>query len=90
MGLETVEILLHVEDHFGITVPGEVASKCETVGDLQRVIVQLLVAKGRPRSAELEAEALRDIVMISAKVTGNDPITFRPESRWVGDVTKYG
>jgi hypothetical protein len=90
MGLETVEIVMDVEDHFGISVPDEVASKCETAADLQKVIIDLLVAKGRPRSAELESEVFRDLVKISADVTGNDPATIRPESRWVGDVTKYG
>jgi len=90
MGLETVEIIMEVEDHFAISVPDEVASSCVTVADLQRVVVDLLVESGRQRSAGLEAEVLRELVRISAKVTGNDPATIRPESRWVGDVTTHG
>jgi hypothetical protein len=90
MGLETVEIIMDAEEHFGISVPDEVASACITVADFQKAIVDLLVAKGRERSPALEAEVLRDLIKISADVTGNDPATIRPESRWVGDVTKYG
>lgn len=90
MGLQTVEIVLEVEDHFGISLPDEMASKCVTVVDLQKIVVELLVAKRRQRSPELDAEVLRESIRISAEITGNDPATIRPESRWVGDVTKYG
>ena len=90
MGLETVEIGLEVEDRFGITLTDEVASRCVIVADLQRAIVEQLVAKGGQPSPELEAEVLREIIRIGAKITGRDPATIRPESRWVGDVTEYG
>ena len=90
MGLETVEIVMEVEEHFGISVPDEAASNCITVADFQKVVVDLLAAKGRQRSPALDAEVLRELVRISAEVTGIDPATIRPESHWVGDVTKYG
>ena len=90
MGLETTEIVMEIEDHFGISVPDEVASNCLTVADLQKVVVDLPVAKGRRRSPELDAEVLRELIRISAEITGTDPATIRPESRWVGDVTMYG
>jgi hypothetical protein len=90
MGLQTLEIVMDVEKHFGISVPDEAASNCITVADFRKVIVDMLVEKGRAHSEELEAEVLRDLIKISAEVTGNDPATIRPESRWVGDVTKYG
>jgi acyl carrier protein len=90
MGLETVEIVIEIQDHFAISLPDAVASKCETVTDLQKVVVELLVQEGRTRSRELDSEVFRDLVKISADVTGNDPATIRPESRWLGDITKYG
>ena len=90
MGLETVEIVMEVERRFGISVPDEVASNCVTVADLQKVVVDLLVAKGGQRSSEFDAEVLRELIRISAEITGNDPATIRPESRWVGDVTTCG
>ena len=90
MGLETVEIIMEVEDHFGIHVPDEVASNCITVADFHEVIVEMLVAKGRVRSAELEAEVFEALVRISTEITRGDPASIRPESRWVGEVTTHG
>jgi len=34
MGLETVELLMDIEDHFGVSIPDEDASRCITVGDI--------------------------------------------------------
>ena len=90
MGLETVEILMEVEDRFGVSVPDEVASNCVTVADLQRVLVDLLVRKGRARSADLDDEVYRDLVRIIVDQTGLKASEVRPESKWVGDVTDYG
>jgi hypothetical protein len=90
MGLETVEIIMAVEDHFRISVSDRVVSNCVTVSDFQRVVVDLLVAKGQERSPELDAEVLRQLFRITAEVTGSDPRAIRPESRWIGDVTMYG
>ena len=90
MGLESVEIIMEVEDHFGVSVPDEVASNCFTVADLRRVLVELLVRKGRPRSADLEAEVYRDLVKIIVDQTGLKASDVRPESKWIGDITDYG
>ena len=46
MGLEAVEIVMKVEEHFGVSVPDEVASNFITVADLQREVEDLLVRKG--------------------------------------------
>jgi acyl carrier protein len=90
MGLETVEIIMKVEDHFGINVGDEVASRCVTVADLQAVIVNLLAAKGRPRSPELKAEVYADLVKIIAEQTSMKASDIRPDSKWVGDITDFG
>ena len=90
MGLETVEILMEVEDHFDVSVPDEVAANCVTVADLQRVLVDLLVRKGRARPADLDDEVYRDLVRIIVDQTGLKASEVRPESKWVGDVTDYG
>lgn len=90
MGLDTVEILMEVEEDFGISVPDSVASNCITVRDLQVVIIDLLVAKGRERWPELEQEVWMGLVTIVTEQMGMDTEAVRPESRWVGDITKYG
>ena len=89
MGLEGVEIVMDIEDHFGIAMPDEVVN-AETVGETHAAVVEILVRTGRQRSAELEAEVYRDLVAIIAKNMKIDATSIRPESRWVGDITRYG
>ena len=85
-----VTIVMEVEDRFGVSISDEVVSDCVTVSDLQRVIVELLVEKGRRRSSQLEADVYADLVKIIVDGMGMDPNEVRPESRWVGDITKCG
>ena len=90
MGLQTVEIIMEVEDRFGIDVADEVASTCLTVGDLQRAVVDRLVADGRVRTPALNSEVFNALVGIIVDCTGLAPAEVYPHSRWIGDITKYG
>jgi len=90
MGLNTVEILMEIEDEFEISVPDQVASSSLTVGDTHRVIVDMLVAKGAVRSPELESDVWQRLVKIVAEQMRMKPEAVRPESRWIPDITKYG
>ncbi|HEY1923214.1 MAG TPA: acyl carrier protein [Tepidisphaeraceae bacterium] len=90
MGLEAVEIIMDVEDHFKVSVPDSVASKCLTVADLQRELILLLQQQGRQPSEELDREVYEGIVAIVVKQTGIPTSKIKPESRWIGDITKYG
>jgi acyl carrier protein len=47
MGLDTVELVLAVEEHFGVEIPDEEASKLLTVGMLQAWVVSELENQGR-------------------------------------------
>jgi len=47
MGLDTVELVMAVEDWFEITVPDEVAQTLFTVGDLHAFVVAELTRIGR-------------------------------------------
>jgi hypothetical protein len=87
MGLDSVEILLEVEERFGVQISDDVALKCVTVADLQAVVVDLLVQQGRTRSSELQDEVFKGLVEISVEQMGINPAKVRPESRWVGDIT---
>lgn len=82
MGIDTVEIVMEVEEHFGIAVADDVVSNCITVADLQKVIIDLLVKQGRIRSSELEAEVYRDLVIIIVDQLGMHASDIRPDSRW--------
>jgi hypothetical protein len=90
MGLDTLEILMDVEDEFHISIPDQIASNSITVGDTHRVIVGMLVEKGAVRSPELEADVWRRLVIIVSEQMRMKPQAIRPESRWIPDITKYG
>lgn len=45
MGLETVEIVLEIEDAFSISIPDDRANRVRTVGDLVELVRELVVAK---------------------------------------------
>ena len=89
MGLETVEIVLDLEDHFEVAIPDAAASSTITVADLQQVIVDLLVAKGKARTPELQVEVWKGMMAVLAK-QGYPVARIRPNSKWVGDITRYG
>ena len=90
MGLDTVEILMEIEDEFDISIPDQVASNSITVGETHRVVVDLLVAKGRKHSPEMESDVWRRLVTIVTKQMDIKPEAVRPESRWIPDITKHG
>ncbi len=39
MGLETVELVMEIEDEFGIKIPDEDAERIQTVGQLEQYVV---------------------------------------------------
>lgn len=90
MGLEMVELVMDIEDRFGVDILDHQASTIETVGQMQDVIVELLIAKGQADRPELRDEVWHGIVEIVADQMGIDRSQIKPESRWVGDITKDG
>jgi acyl carrier protein len=70
MGLDTVELVLAVEEHFRVEIPDEVASKTVTVGDLQLWLVNELQRQGRvPVDVERTFSELRELICKHAGVT---------------------
>jgi acyl carrier protein len=47
--LDIVEIIMHVEEHFGLDIPDEDAERVSTVGDLMRMLGERLHAAPRSR-----------------------------------------
>lgn len=90
MGLETVEILMDIEDHFAVCIPDEQASRCVTVGDTCDVVVGLLAAQGRHVAPSMRDEVFAGIAQVIAKQMAMKPEQITLESRWVGDITRYG
>jgi acyl carrier protein len=62
MGLDSVELVMNTEEHFGIEIPDEIAETLFTVGDLHGFIVAELGRIGRERSAETVFVELRKLI----------------------------
>lgn len=48
MGLDTVELVLEAEKHFGVSVPDERAEKTDTVEKFAHLLCELGVPKATP------------------------------------------
>lgn len=84
MGLDIVELVFAVEDHFELQIPDAEASKLITVGMLQAWIVNELSRQGRvPVNLERTFEELRDVI---CRQTGVRPERVVPEARFVQDL----
>lgn len=90
MGLQVIEIILALEKHFGVRIPDEVAEQCLTVGAMQNAFAELLAHKRKCNADALQAEVWQGMVKVVADEMGMNPCDIKPESKWVGDITKYG
>ena len=66
MGLDTVELIVSFEKHFGLDIPDRVAERINTVGDMAAWLGQQLGTTGRRDSAARVAVAthLRELVAL--------------------------
>jgi acyl carrier protein len=62
MGLDSVELVMNTEQHFGIDIPDGVAEKLFTVGDLHGFIVAELKRGGREQNPEAVFIELRQLI----------------------------
>lgn len=84
MGLDSVEIILTVEEEFGLEIPDSEAARMITVGDLQAFIVVELRRLGRPEMDSAAVfERLRAII---CRQLGVKPETVTPAARFVKDL----
>jgi acyl carrier protein len=84
VGLDTVELVFAVEDHFEVQIPDADASKLVTVGMLLAWIMNELSRQGRaPVDLERTFQELRDVI---CRQTGVSPERVVPEARFVQDL----
>lgn len=84
MGLDTVELVLAVEDIFAIEIPNEKAEKLATVGALHEFIVAELIRLERPNvNREIVYDILRNVICMQLGVKA-DQVT--PSARFVQDL----
>lgn len=63
MGLDTVELILSVEEHFDVAIPDRVAETIVTVGDLHAYLVAELGRLGRDANPAIVFADLRHLIV---------------------------
>jgi acyl carrier protein len=84
MGLDSVELVMAVEQHFGVSIPDSDASTLVTVGKLHAWVVNELLRLNRPDvEAGVVFEQLRELVCDQLRIA---PERVVPEARFVQDL----
>ena len=84
MGLDTVELVLSVEDAFGIKISHESAAKLTTVGELHECILEQLAQLQRPNiNRDITYDLLRNLICFQL---GVEPEEVIPNARFVHDL----
>ncbi len=83
MGLDSVELVMNTEEHFGIQIPDHIAESLTTVGGLHNVVVSELKRVGKPRDAEIIFAELRELI---CDQLGVEPERVVPDARFIQDL----
>ncbi len=86
MGLDTVELVMSVEEEFDIDIPPEAAEKITTVGDLRDFVVASLERKGGAPGGACPDSVLQRIRQIFEKGHGIGPERVVPAARIIADL----
>ena len=84
MGLGTVELVLDIEDHFGIKIPDAGAESCETIGDVADVVWRLLNDGGDAGMTRPRME--RRLKLVVARSVGLPYARCSLPARFIGDL----
>lgn len=83
MGLDTVELVLLVENRFSIEIPDESAAKTETVGQLAALVVELNASQQRHLSYQNVLIILQQLIASEFAI----PIEkIKPDSNFTKDL----
>lgn len=85
MGLDTVELLMTVEKHFGISIPDQEAENIITVGDFHEAVWQHL-QRDPAKAVMLRTEVEATINTIIVDFAGLDPEDVSPEKSITNDL----
>ena len=84
MGLDTVELVMAVEEEFSLEIPDAAAEKMITVGDMHSFVVSELRRRGRPDVDDIRVfERLREIICTQLGVKAELVV---PEVEFVKDL----
>jgi acyl carrier protein len=83
MGLDTVELVMAIEEEFGIEIPNEDAANLNTAGDISAYVLNRLKAQGRQATAESTWQQIKSIIVDQLGVTEEQVV---PTARIVHDL----
>jgi acyl carrier protein len=83
MGLDSVELLMRVEEHFEIRVTDQEAESVLTVGDLLNLVCAKLFENGQRTNPSVISKQLVDIIADQAGISADE---IRLESTIVDDL----
>jgi len=87
VGLDTVELVLGIEDHFEINIPDEDAGKMSTAGDIYEYILKALSEKRKAVVPEPAKEVVWDqLVKLIVDLLGVEPKQVTKQARIVKDL----
>ena len=85
MGLDGVELLLAVEDHFGITVTEADAEKMATVGGLHDFVFREVCKREEPKNV-VEADVWCQLLKLIVEQLGVKESQLHRDARFVEDL----
>jgi acyl carrier protein len=83
MGLDSVELVMAVEEEFGLEIPNSEAEKMERVGDMFQFISRTLRARGEATDDAVIWKRLRDVIVEQLAVAPEDVI---PSAHFIRDL----
>lgn len=84
MGLDSVELVISVEEHFQIAIPDDDAAKIQTVGQLHEYVVAEL--SRLKRGGKGYTQVFEELKAIICRQLGVDPRLVQPEAHFVRDL----
>jgi len=83
MGLDTVELIMAIEEEFGIDIPNDVAAHIATMGHISAYVFKCLEAQGKKPDPEATWEQVKAIVVYQL---GVKPEEVTPDAYIVRDL----
>ena len=83
MGLDTVELVMAVEEEFAIGIPNAEAGKMERVGDMHAFVLRTLRQRGEPADDAQVWARLREIIV---EQLGVRPEEVTPTAHFIHDL----
>jgi acyl carrier protein len=86
MGLDSIEIVMEIQDEFEVRIPDEDAEQLRTVGDIIDYVERRLREIPRPPASAKDRAAAERVVRIVAETLRVDPASITRDSRLAEDL----